>query len=99
MPVSISGFKFFGLFTAIECRRVRKDTGKLKYFETKKGTIVVPFVVYMSKTRLYMKTTTKLSLGDLFTNPINRNLILILVSALVFATLVVTTSIIVYNQW
>jgi hypothetical protein len=46
-----------------------------------------------------MKTTSKLSFGDLFTNPINRNIILILVSALVLATVIVTTSIIIYNQW
>jgi hypothetical protein len=46
-----------------------------------------------------MKTSSKLSFTDLFANPINRNLILILVSALILATLIVTTSIILYNQF
>lgn len=65
----------------------------------KRERLLSPFVVIMSKTRLYMKTTTKLSFGDLFSNPINRNIILILVSTLVLATLIVTASIIIYNQW
>jgi hypothetical protein len=58
-----------------------------------------PFVLEMSKTRLYMKSTDKVSFGELFTNPINRNLILILVFAFVAAMVIVTGSIVLYNQF
>jgi hypothetical protein len=46
-----------------------------------------------------MKTTTKTSFDELFSNPITRNLILILVATMTFAILIVTASIIIYNQF
>jgi hypothetical protein len=46
-----------------------------------------------------MKITPKISFADIFSNPINRNLILILVIALVMAIIIVTGGIIVYNQF
>lgn len=46
-----------------------------------------------------MKPTTKLSLWDVFSNPINRNLVLILVFAMIAATTIVTSIIVLYNQF
>lgn len=46
-----------------------------------------------------MKTITKNSLPEIFSNSISRNLILILFAALVIATFLVTASIVIYNQW
>ncbi len=46
-----------------------------------------------------MKTAGKISFAELFSNPIVRNLILILVTTLGFAIAIVTMSIIIYNQW
>jgi hypothetical protein len=53
----------------------------------------------MSTKEDYMKTTTKTSFDELISNPITRNLILILVAAMTFAILIVTASIIIYNQF
>jgi hypothetical protein len=46
-----------------------------------------------------MKTIDKTSVNDLFSNPITRNLILILVTTMVLAVLIVTLAIIIYNQF
>jgi hypothetical protein len=46
-----------------------------------------------------MKTLSKNSLPEVFSNPINRNIILILVSTLAMAIIIVTASVIAYNQW
>jgi len=46
-----------------------------------------------------MKSVSKNSNPDLLSNPINRNIILILATTLVVAIVIVTTSIIVYFQW
>lgn len=46
-----------------------------------------------------MKSSVKTSFDDLFSNPITRNLILILVSTLTLAIAVVTAAIIIYNQF
>lgn len=46
-----------------------------------------------------MKTISKNFLVEVFANSINRNLILILLVALVVATFLVSASIIIYNQW
>jgi hypothetical protein len=46
-----------------------------------------------------MKTLAKNSEPGLFSNPIIRNLILILVITLTFAIGLVTTSVILYYQW
>ncbi len=82
------------------------NDGKLKKIQEgrknkkKKGTILVPFCysnVY--NPRLYMKSTAKTSFDEVFSNPITRNLILILVSALALAIAVVTGAIIIYNQF
>ena len=65
----------------------------------KKGTIVVPLCSDSVLNPLAdMKTVSKNSNSDILSNPINRNLILILVTALVVSIVVVTTSIIVYYQ-
>jgi hypothetical protein len=53
----------------------------------------------MNKSGVYMKTTGKNSIGDVLSNPISRNVILILVTTLFAATAIVTTSIILYYQW
>lgn len=46
-----------------------------------------------------MKTLSKNLLPDILSNPINRDLILILAAALAIATFMVTATVIVYNQW
>lgn len=47
-----------------------------------------------------MKTLAKKNvMVDIFSNSINRNLILIFCAALIVATFVVTASIMIYNQW
>jgi hypothetical protein len=46
-----------------------------------------------------MKTLAKNQLTEIFSNSINRNLILIFFAALIVATFVVTASIMLYNQW
>ncbi|HEY0653350.1 MAG TPA: hypothetical protein VGD65_09490 [Chryseosolibacter sp.] len=46
-----------------------------------------------------MKTVHKTTLADAFSNPITRNLILILVTTLSMAVLIVTASIVIYNQF
>lgn len=46
-----------------------------------------------------MKTVSKNFLAEVLSNPINRNLILILVSTLAMAIVIVTASIIAYYQW
>lgn len=46
-----------------------------------------------------MKTVTKNFVAEVFSNPINRNLILILVSTLTMAIIIVTASVIAYYQW
>lgn len=45
-----------------------------------------------------MKSLSKISITDLFSNPITRNLILILATTFGFAVAIVTLSIIIYNQ-
>jgi hypothetical protein len=46
-----------------------------------------------------MKTVSKSTFPELLSNPINRNLILILVATLTLAIVVVTASIILYYQF
>lgn len=46
-----------------------------------------------------MKSVAKTTLADAFSNPITRNLILILVTTLTLAIFIVTISIIIYNQF
>ena len=46
-----------------------------------------------------MKTIAKTSFADAFSNPITRNLILILVTTMTLAVLIVTLAIIIYNQF
>ncbi len=46
-----------------------------------------------------MKTATRSFLGELFGNSINRNLILITLSALIVAIFVVIGGFLVYDQW
>jgi hypothetical protein len=46
-----------------------------------------------------MKTLSKNSLPEVFSNPINRNLILILISTFAIAIVIVTAAVIAYNQW
>lgn len=60
--------------------------------------MLFPFVLIVSNPLGFMKTVSKNSNSDILSNPINRNLILILVTALVVSIVVVTTSIIIYYQ-
>jgi hypothetical protein len=46
-----------------------------------------------------MKTIDKNSLPEALSNPISRNLILILVSTLAIAIVIVTASVVIYNQF
>ena len=46
-----------------------------------------------------MKTLSRNFLAEMLANPINRNLILILVSALLVAISIVTAGFFVYDQW
>lgn len=47
----------------------------------------------------YMKSLTRSFLPEIFTNPISRNLIFIFVTTLMAAVIIVTATIIVFNQW
>ncbi len=46
-----------------------------------------------------MKLVTRTFFGELFGNPINRNLFLIVISALIVAIFVVTGGAMLYAQW
>lgn len=57
-----------------------------------------PVSFYQSLDGLIMKTFAKNQLTEIFSNSINRNLILILLAAMIVATFLVTASIMLYNQ-
>lgn len=46
-----------------------------------------------------MKTLTRNSFLEVFSNPINRNLIIIITAALAFAVFVVTAGFLIYDKW
>jgi hypothetical protein len=46
-----------------------------------------------------MKSVSKTFLPEVLTNPISRNLILIFIATLLAAVVIVTASIMIYNQW
>lgn len=84
-------------YNAGNFKKIQQQRKKIK--KRKRERLLFPYVLLMSINAAFMKTTTKTSFDELFSNPITRNLILILVATMTLAIVLVTASIIIYNQF